>query len=79
MDPFKYQQKLIDEALVSNEEAYKALMESIGVGHTVTCITRLYGPYTIQCTYWISDGSIIHMVEAASLHWVPLDIMGNYR
>jgi hypothetical protein len=78
LDAIKCRQKILDDAKVSNEEAQALLRKAIEKGHHLTLWTKLHGPYTEIVTYWMSDGTVIEMTGPASLHWVPLDIIGPY-
>lgn len=74
MNPFKYQQKLIEEAKVSNEEAQIKLIEAIKDGYHITAKSLMVGPYISYISYWISNGTMVVVNEPSSLHWVQPDI-----
>jgi len=78
LEPFRYRQKLMDEHEVANKEAQEMLLDALANGHHLTYKACLYGPYMNYVSYWLSNGEKIDMVEPASLHWVPLDIISPY-
>jgi hypothetical protein len=78
-NPFYYQQKLIDDAKISNEEAQSLIDKAIKDGHQVTHFGHLYGPYCNYVSYWISNGTMVQMTEPASLHWVDLTILRGFE
>lgn len=74
LQPFYYRQELMDQAKVSNEEAKQILNKAIEDGHSITFKGLIHGPYTNYVTYWISNGTMVQLIEEAPLHWVDLTI-----
>jgi hypothetical protein len=74
LNPYTYQQKLIDKAKVSNDEAEEILIKAFKDGKQIVMESVLEGPYMSYYTYWISDGTAVLMDKPSNLHWVGADI-----
>lgn len=79
MNPLKYQQKLVDDAKITNEEGRELIIKAYANGHKIVHHGFITGPYTQYDSYWLSDGTVVQMISPASLHWIePLFLEGFF-